>query len=234
MTRSVLITGGNRGIGLAIAEAFAAAGDKVAITYRTGTPPPGFFPVRCDVTDTDSVNDAVEQVTAQQGPVEVMVSNAGTINDGLLLRMSDADFLQVLDTNLLGAMRLTRAVVPGMVAARWGRLIYVSSVTALLGAPGQANYAASKAGLIGLARSVARELGSRRITANVVLPGLVDTDMTKGITDQRRAQILIQTALNRAGTPEEVAAAVTFLAGENAGYITAALLPVTGGAGTGN
>lgn len=233
MTRSVLVSGGNRGIGLAIARTLAAAGDKVAITYRSGEPPPGFFAVRCDVTSTESVREAVEQVRVQQGPVQVLVSNAGVVSDNLLMRMSEDEFRSVLETNLHGAVRLTQAVMPDMVAERWGRLVYVSSMTGVTGAPGQANYSSSKAALVGLARSVARELGSRKITANVVAPGLIETDMTEGVTAKRRAQILSETILGRAGTPDEVAAAVAFLASDEAGYITAALLPVTGGAGVG-
>ena len=233
MSRSVLVTGGNRGIGLAIARSFAAAGDKVAITYRSGEPPAGLFAVNCDVRDGDSVRRAVEQVRVQQGAVEVLVSNAGMADDKLLPHMSEEEFLGVLDTNLLGAVRMTKAVTPDMVAARWGRLIYVSSITALMGTPGQTNYAASKAALVGLARSVARELGRREITANVVLPGLIETDMTRDVSDKRRQYTISQTALNRTGTPDEVAGAVRFLASDEAGYITAAMLPVTGGAGVG-
>jgi 3-oxoacyl-[acyl-carrier protein] reductase len=233
MTRSVLVSGGNRGIGLAIARTLAAAGDKVAITYRSGEPPPGFFAVRCDVTSTDSVREAVEQVRLQQGAVQVLISNAGVVNDNLLMRMSEDQFRSVLETNLHGAVRLTQAVMPDMVAARWGRLVYVSSMTGMTGAPGQANYSSSKAALVGLARSVARELGPRKITANVVAPGLIDTDMTEGVTDKRRAQILSDTILGRTGTADEVAAAVAFLASDQASYITAAVLPVTGGAGAG-
>jgi 3-oxoacyl-[acyl-carrier protein] reductase len=233
VTRSVLVTGGNRGIGLAIARRFAEAGDKVAVTYRTGEPPAGLFGVRCDVTDTESVRSAVDEVRSQQGPVQVLVSNAGITKDQLMIRMGEDDFQAVMDTNLMGGVRFTQAVLPEMVSARWGRLVYVSSVTGLTGAPGQANYAASKAALLGFARSVAREVGKRNITANVVSPGLIDTDMSADLTGKRRDWLLGQTACGRSGTTTEVAAAVEFLAGADAGYVTAAWLPVTGGAGVG-
>ncbi|WP_159943606.1 MULTISPECIES: 3-oxoacyl-ACP reductase FabG [unclassified Nocardiopsis] len=230
MSRRVLVTGGNRGIGLAVARAFADQGDKVVVTHRGEEPPAGLDGVRCDVSDPDSVEEAVERVRRDHGPVEVLVSNAGITRDGLLLGMSDEEFTEVLDTNLVGALRVTRAVLTDMVRARWGRLIYVSSLTGTVGAPGQANYAASKAGLIGLARSVAREVGKRGITANVVSPGLIDTDMTADLAGPRREDLIGRTALGRAGTAEEVAAAVRFLADEAAGYVTAANIPVNGGA----
>lgn len=233
MSRRVLVTGGNRGIGLAVARAFAAQGDKVVVTHRGDEPPDGLDGVRCDVTDPDSVEEAVERVRREHGPVEVLVSNAGITRDGLLLGMSDAEFTEVIDTNLVGALRVTRAVLTDMVRARWGRLVYVSSLTGLVGAPGQANYAASKAGLIGLAHSVAREVGKRGVTANVVSPGLIDTDMTTGLAGPRRDALLGRTALGRAGTAVEVAAAVRFLASEDAGYVTAANIPVNGGAEVG-
>ncbi|MFJ9555751.1 3-oxoacyl-ACP reductase FabG [Nocardiopsis sp. NPDC101807] len=233
MSRRVLVTGGNRGIGLAVARAFAAQGDQVVVTHRDGPPPDGLDGVRCDVRDPGSVEEAVERVRRDHGPVEVLVSNAGITRDGLLLGMSDAEFTEVLDTNLVGALRVTRAVLTDMVRARWGRLVYVSSLTGLVGAPGQANYAASKAGLIGLAHSVAREVGKRGITANVVSPGLVDTDMTSDLAGPRREALIGRTAVGRAGTPEEVAAAVRFLASDEAGYVTAANIPVNGGAEVG-
>jgi NAD(P)-dependent dehydrogenase (short-subunit alcohol dehydrogenase family) len=176
--RSILVTGGNRGIGLAIARAFAAAGDKVAITYRSGEPPEGLFGVRCDVTDSDSVASAFDAVEAEHGPVQVLVSNAGITDDTLLLRMSEDSFTRVVDANLTGAYRVAKRAAAGMLKARSGRMIFISSVVALVGAPGQANYAASKAGLIGFARAVARELGSRNVTANVIAPGFIETDMT--------------------------------------------------------
>ncbi|GAA2434471.1 SDR family oxidoreductase [Streptomyces lavendulocolor] len=233
MSRSVLVTGGNRGIGLAVARALADAGDKVAVTYRSGEPPAGLFGVRCDVTDGEAVARAVEEVTIQQGPVEVLVSNAGITRDGLLLSMSEETFGSVVDTNLMGAVRVTQQVVPGMLKARWGRLIYVSSTTGTAGAPGQANYAASKAALIGLARSLAKELGPRNITANTVSPGIIATDMAEGVTGARMKQLLSETALNRTGTPQEVAEVVRFLAGDGSSYVTGANIPVTGGGGVG-
>ncbi|MGA5419427.1 SDR family oxidoreductase [Streptomyces lavendulocolor] len=233
MSRSVLVTGGNRGIGLAVARALADAGDKVAVTYRSGEPPAGLFGVRCDVTDTEAVARAVEEVTIQQGPVEVLVSNAGITRDGLLLSMSEETFGSVVDTNLMGAVRVTQQVVPGMLKARWGRLIYLSSTTGTAGAPGQANYAASKAALIGLARSLAKELGPRNITANTVSPGIIATDMAEGVTGARMKQLLSETALNRTGTPQEVAEVVRFLAGDGSSYVTGANIPVTGGGGVG-
>ncbi|RSS63446.1 SDR family oxidoreductase [Streptomyces sp. WAC07061] len=234
MSRSVLVTGGNRGIGLATAEALAAEGNKVAITYRSGEPPPGFHAVRCDVTDPDDVRAAVEDVTIQQGPVEVLVSNAGITRDQLLIGMPDEDFRAVMETNFQAAVTVTREVVPAMIKARWGRLIYMSSMSGMAGAPGQTNYASSKAALIGFARSLAIEVGRRNITVNVVSPGLIETDMVQDITDTRREQALARTALARPGTAAEVAAAVRFLAGDDASYVTAGVIPVTGGLGAGH
>ncbi|MDH6125243.1 3-oxoacyl-ACP reductase FabG [Kitasatospora sp. GP82] len=233
MSRSVLITGGNRGIGLAVARAFAAQGDKVAVTYRSGEPPEGLFGVRCDVTDAAAVRAAVEEVRVQQGPVEVLVSNAGITRDQLLVAMADEDFRAVIETNLIGAVNVAKEVTTDMVKARWGRMVFVSSMSGFTGAPGQTNYAASKAALIGFARSLAREVGRRRITVNVVTPGLIETDMVREVTDARRSYVIGQTALGRTGTPEEVAAVVRFLASEEAAYITAGAIPVTGGAGVG-
>lgn len=234
MTRSVLVTGGNRGIGLAIARAFSAAGDKVAITYRSGEPPEGLFGVRCDVTDQAAVEAAFDSVESQQGPVEVLVANAGITRDKLLLRMAEDDFTVVLDTNLTGSYRVAKRAARSMLRARRGRLIFISSVVGLLGSAGQANYAASKAGLVGLARSLARELGSRNITANVVAPGFVSTDMTEALHEERRSEILAQVPLGRYATADEVAAVVRFLAGEDAAYITGAVIPVDGGLGMGH
>ncbi len=234
MTRSVLVTGGNRGIGLAIARAFSAAGDKVAITYRSGEPPEGLFGVRCDVTDQAAVEAAFDSVESQQGPVEVLVANAGITRDKLLLRMAEDDFTVVLDTNLTGSYRVAKRAARSMLRARRGRLIFISSVVGLLGSAGQANYAASKAGLVGLARSLARELGSRNITANVVAPGFVSTDMTEALPEERRSEILAQVPLGRYATADEVAAVVRFLAGEDAAYITGAVIPVDGGLGMGH
>jgi 3-oxoacyl-[acyl-carrier protein] reductase len=234
VTRSVLVTGGNRGIGLAIARAFSAAGDKVAITYRSGEPPEGLFGVRCDVTDQAAVEAAFDSVESQQGPVEVLVANAGITRDKLLLRMAEDDFTVVLDTNLTGAYRVAKRAARSMLRARRGRLIFISSVVGLLGSAGQANYAASKAGLVGLARSLARELGSRNITANVVAPGFVSTDMTEALPEERRSEILAQVPLGRYATADEVATVVRFLAGEDAAYITGAVIPVDGGLGMGH
>jgi 3-oxoacyl-[acyl-carrier protein] reductase len=234
VSRSVLVTGGNRGIGLAIARGFAEAGDKVAVTYRSGEPPEDLFGVRCDVTDAATVDAAFDEVEAQHGPVEVLVANAGITRDTLLLRMSEADFSAVVDTNLAGSFRVAKRAAKGMLRARRGRLIFISSVVGLLGSAGQANYAASKAGLVGLARSLARELGSRNITANVVAPGFVQTDMTDALGEERKAEIIANVPLGRYATPDEVAKVVQFLAGDAAGYITGAVIPVDGGLGMGH
>ena len=234
MSRSVLVTGGNRGIGLAIARAFAAEGDKVAVTYRSGEVPEGLFGVKCDVTSAEDVERAFTEVEAQQGPVEVLVANAGITRDTLLLRMSDADFEDVLQTNLVGSFRVAKRASKGMLRLRRGRIILISSVVGLTGSAGQANYAASKAGLVGFARSVAREIGSRGITCNVVAPGFVDTDMTAVLSDDRKAEILKQVPLNRYASTEEIAGVVKFLAGDAAAYITGAVIPVDGGLGMGH
>jgi len=234
VSRSVLVTGGNRGIGLAVARAFAADGEQVAITYRSGEPPAGLRGVRCDVTDAAQVDRAFGEVEEAQGPVEVLVANAGITRDQLLLRMAEEDFTTVLDTNLTGAYRVARRAAREMLRARSGRLIFISSVVGLLGSAGQANYAAAKAGLVGLARSLARELGSRSITANVVAPGFVDTDMTAALPADRREQILGQVPLGRLATADEVAGVVRFLAGDAAAYITGAVVPVDGGLGMGH
>jgi 3-oxoacyl-[acyl-carrier protein] reductase len=237
--RVVLVTGGNRGIGLAIAQAFHAAGDRVAITARSGQLPPELvgtdvLAVAADVTDTASVEAAFDRIEAELGPVEVVVANAGITRDTLLMRMSDEDIDAVLDTNLVGAIRVARRAAKGMLRLRRGRIVLVSSVVGLLGSAGQVNYAASKAGLVGVARSLARELGSRGVTANVVAPGFVDTDMTAELAEDRRAEILRSVPLGRYASPAEVAAVVTFLAGDGAGYITGAVIPVDGGLGMGH
>lgn len=234
MSRSVLVTGGNRGIGLAIARAFADAGDKVAITYRSGEPPDGFFAVKCDITDQGQVEQAFKDVEKQQGRVEVLVANAGVNRDQLLLRMSEDDFVSVVDTNLTGTFRVVKQAVRGMLRARGGRVVMISSVAGLTGSAGQANYAASKAGLVGFARSLARELGSRNITANVVAPGFVDTDMTRALSEEQREAIVGQVPLGRYGRLAEIAASVLFLASEEAAYITGAVIPVDGGLGMGH
>jgi 3-oxoacyl-[acyl-carrier protein] reductase len=230
----VLVTGGNRGIGLAIAGAFAAQGDRVAVTHRGSGAPDGLFGVECDVTDAAAVDAAFTAVEAEQGPVEVLVSNAGVTDDTLLLRMSEEQFTRVVDANLTGAYRVAKRAAGRMLRARAGRMVFVSSVVALAGSAGQVNYAASKAGLIGLARSLARELGSRGITANVVAPGFVDTDMTAALSAERRAEILAQVPLGRYASVEEVAGTVTFLASAAAAYITGAVVPVDGGLGMGH
>jgi 3-oxoacyl-[acyl-carrier protein] reductase len=234
VSRSVLVTGGNRGIGLAIAQAFAAQGDKVAVTHRGTGVPDGLYPVRCDVTDSGQVAAAFDEITRVQGPVEVLVSNAGITNDTLLLRMSEEQFTRVLDANLTAAYRVAVKAARGMLRARWGRMVFVSSVVGLSGGAGQANYAASKAGLVGFARSIARELGSRNITANVVAPGFVATDMTAALAADRQAEILGQIPLGRMAEPAEVAAAVTWLASDAAAYVTGAVIPVDGGLGMGH
>ena len=234
MGRSVLVTGGNRGIGLAIARAFAEAGDNVAITNRSADVPEGLLGVRCDVTDTASVEAAFDTVESEQGPVEVLVANAGITRDTLLLRMSDDDFDDVIDTNLTGSFRVARRAAKGMLRLRRGRIVFVSSVVALLGSAGQVNYAASKAGLVGMARSMARELGSRSITTNVVAPGFVESDMTAELSDDLRGRYLGQIPLGRFSTPEEVAGVVRWVASPEAGYLTGAVIPVDGGLGMGH
>jgi 3-oxoacyl-[acyl-carrier protein] reductase len=234
MSRSVLVTGGNRGIGLAIARRLAAGGDQVTVTSRSGDPVEGLAVVRCDVTDTASVDAAFKQVEEQQGPVEVLVANAGVTHDQLLALMKEEDFARVIDTNLTGAFRVSKRAVRGMMRQRRGRLIFISSVVGLLGSAGQVNYAASKSGLVGLARSLARELASRNITANVVTPGFVDTDMTAALPQERKQAILASVPLGRYASTDEVAGVVAFLAGEDAAYVTGAVIPVDGGLGMGH
>ncbi|MFC7331443.1 3-oxoacyl-ACP reductase FabG [Marinactinospora rubrisoli] len=233
MSRSVFVTGGNRGLGLAVARALAADGDRVAVGYRTGEPPDGLFGVRCEVTDPDSVAEAFEQVEKEQGPVEVLVANAGITRDTLMLRMDDATFDEVLETNLKGTFRTVRTAASAMLAARRGRIVLLSSALGYLGSPGQTNYAASKTALLGLARSLAWELGARGVTVNLVAPGIIETDMTKVLSERRMTALMKMTPLGRPGTPDEVAAAVRFLASDSAGYITGAVLPVGGGIGMG-
>lgn len=234
MSRSVLVTGGNRGIGLAVARAFADNGDRVAVTYRSGEPPEGLLGVRCDVTDPAQVDEAFKQIEEAQGPVEVLVANAGVTRDGLLVRMSEEDFDAVLETNLKGAFRVAKRATLKMMKARQGRIILISSAVALAGEAGQSNYAASKAGLVGFGRSLARELGSRNITVNIVAPGLTATDMTAGLPEERFQHIVNQVPLRRAAEPQEIAHAVQFLASPNASYITGAVLPVDGGVAMGH
>jgi 3-oxoacyl-[acyl-carrier protein] reductase len=234
MARSVLVTGGNRGIGLSIAQAFLEQGDKVAITLRSGEAPEGMLGVRCDITDQVAVENAFAEVQEAHGPVEVLVANAGITRDTLVLRMSDADWQDVIDTNLTGTFRVVRQAAKQMLRQRRGRIIMISSVVGLLGSPGQVNYAASKAGLVGIARSLARELGSRSITANVVAPGFVETDMTAALPEATREQYIGQIPLGRYADPAEVAGAVTWLASDAASYITGAVIPVDGGLGMGH
>jgi 3-oxoacyl-[acyl-carrier protein] reductase len=234
MSRSVLVTGGNRGIGLAIARRLAAGGDRVTVTSRSGDPVDGLTVARCDVTDTAAVDAAFKQVEEEQGPVEVLVSNAGVTHDQLLALLKEEDFAAVLDTNLTGAYRVAKRAVRGMMRQRHGRMIFISSVVGQTGSPGQANYAAAKAGLVGLARSLAQELASRNITANVVAPGFVDTDMTAALPEDRKQEILARVPLKRYATVDEVAGVVAFLAGDDAAYITGAIIPVDGGLGMGH
>jgi 3-oxoacyl-[acyl-carrier protein] reductase len=232
--RSVLVTGGSRGIGLAIATALAADGHAVTVTHRSGTPPEGIAGVHCEVTDTASVNEAFSAVEAAQGPVEVLVANAGITRDQLLMRMSDDDYETVVNTNLGGTFRCVRRASTSMIRKRYGRIILVGSVVGLYGAPGQANYAATKAALIGLARSVTRELGGRGITVNVVAPGFIQTDMTAELPAERRTAYQALIPAGRFGAVDEVAAAVRFLASDAASYISGAVLPVDGGLGMGH
>ena len=234
MSRVVLITGGSRGIGLACAQRFAALGDKVAVTYNSSPPPPEFFGVKCDVTNAEEVDAAFTAVEEHFGPVEILVSNAGITKDTLLLRMSEVDFSAVIDANLTAAFRVVKRATPKMLKARSGRIILMSSVVGLLGSAGQANYAASKAGLVGFARSLARELGSRSITVNVIAPGPVATDMTAALGDDRLKELTTAVPLNRMASPEEIAGVVAFLAGPDGGYITGAVIPVDGGLGMGH
>ena len=234
MARSALVTGGNRGIGLAIARQLAAGGDHVTVTSRSGEQVEGLATVACDVRDAASVEEAFSKVEAAQGPVEVLVANAGITHDQLLALMSEDAFTSVVDTNLTGAYRVARRAVRPMMRLRRGRLIFISSVVGLLGSAGQANYASSKAGLVGLARSLARELASRNITSNVVAPGFVDSDMTAALSEEQRAAILKQVPLGRIASADEIAGVVAFLASAAAGYITGAVIPVDGGLGMGH
>jgi 3-oxoacyl-[acyl-carrier protein] reductase len=232
--RSVLVTGGNRGIGLAIAQALAKDGDAVTVTYRTGEPPAGLAGVTCEVTDSESVKAAFAQVEKDQGPVEVLVANAGITRDQLLMRMSDDEYESVVNTNLGGAFRCVRAASRSMIKRRYGRIILIGSVVGLTGGPGQVNYAATKSGLVGMARSISRELGGRGITANVVAPGFIESDMTAVLTDDRRKSILGTIPAGRMGAVDDVANAVRFLASDAAAYVTGAVLPVDGGLGMGH
>lgn len=232
-SRVALVTGGSRGIGLATAQALAAAGHRVAVTYNS-TPPAraeelGLLAVQCDVTNVDQLDQAFSTIEEQLGPVEILVTSAGITRDNLVLRMSDDDFTSVIETNLTGTYRASKRAIRGMMKGRWGRIVFISSVVGIGGQAGQANYAASKAGLTGLGRSLAKEFASRNVTVNIVAPGPIDTDMLAALTEDQHAQIVTMVPLNRVGSPSEVAAAVTFLASEEAGFITGTVLPVDGG-----
>jgi 3-oxoacyl-[acyl-carrier protein] reductase len=234
LTRIALVTGGNRGIGRAIAESLKDAGVRVVITYRSGTPPTEFDSVKMDVTDSASVDAAFEKIEKEIGQPEIIVANAGITKDTLVMRMSDEDFSDVIDANLTGAFRVAKRATKGLLKLKRGRLIFVGSVVGSVGAAGQVNYAASKSGLVGMARSFARELGSRGITANVVAPGFVETDMTATLDEKRRTEIAAQVPLARFCTAQEIADVVTFIASEKAAYITGATIPVDGGLGMGH
>lgn len=232
--RTVLVTGGNRGIGYAIAEEFLAQGHRVAVTARSGEGPEGSLTVRADVTDAASVDAAFTRVEAELGPVEVIVANAGITKDTLLMRMSDEEFDSVVETNLGGAFRVVKRASKGMLKARWGRIVLISSVVGLYGSAGQVNYAASKSGLVGMARSITRELGGRGITANVVAPGFIETDMTAALPEAQQAEYKKNIPAGRFASPNEVARVVTWVAGDDAGYVSGAVIPVDGGLGMGH
>jgi len=232
--RTVIVTGGNRGIGRAIASEFVALGHRVAVTARSGEGPEGTLTVKAEMTDAASIDAAFSEVEAALGPVEVVVANAGITRDTLLLRMSEDDFTDVIDTNLSGAFRVIKRASKGMLKARFGRVILVSSVVGLYGSAGQINYSASKSGLIGVARSLTRELGSRGITANVVAPGFIETDMTAELPEATQAEYKKAIPAGRYGSAEEVAKAITWLASDDAAYISGAVIPVDGGLGMGH
>jgi 3-oxoacyl-[acyl-carrier protein] reductase len=234
MTRIVLVTGGNRGIGLSIARKFQSLGDTVIVTSRSGAPIDGLHVVQCDVSQTASVEAAFDVIEEKFGTVQIAIANAGITRDGLIMRMSDQDIDEVLNTNLFGAIRVARRAAKTMLKARQGRLIFISSVVGLMGSAGQVNYSASKAGLVGAARSLARELGSRGVTANVIAPGFVDTDMTTELTEERKSEIVGNVPLGRYASPDEIAEVVKFIASDEAGYITGAVIPVDGGLGMGH
>ena len=233
-SRTVLVTGGNRGIGYAIAEEFVAQGHRVAVTARSGEGPEGSLTVRADVTDADSIDRAFSEIEAALGPVEVVVANAGITRDTLLMRMSEEEFTSVVDTNLTGAFRVVKRASKGMLKARFGRIVLISSVVGLFGGAGQVNYSSSKAGLVGMARSITRELGARNITANVVAPGFIETDMTDALPAEQQAEYRKNIPAGRFATPGEVAKVVAWLAGDDAGYISGAVIPVDGGLGMGH
>ena len=232
--RTVLVTGGNRGIGFAIAEEFLSQGHRVAVTARSGQGPEGSLSVQADVTDAASLDAAIAQVEEKFGPVEVIVANAGITKDTLLMRMSDEEFEQVIDTNLNGVFRIVKRVTKSMLRAKYGRVILIGSVVGLLGSAGQVNYSASKSALVGIARSITRELGAKNITANVVAPGFIDTDMTRELGEELAAKYRSQIPAGRFASPEEVAKVVAWVASEDAGYISGAVIPVDGGLGMGH
>lgn len=233
-TQTVLVTSGNRGIGKAIATEFKNAGYNVAITYRSGNAPEDFLAVKADVTDTASIDAAFKEVEAEFGPIGVVIANAGITKDTLLMRMSEDDFTSVIDTNLTGAFRVAQRATKGMLKNKRGRIIFISSVSGLYGNPGQVNYSASKAGLVGMARSITRELGSRNITANVIAPGFIKTDMTDALADDLKKQYTDAIPARRFAEPKEIADVALFLAGDGAGYISGAVIPVDGGLGMGH
>ncbi|MDR5692280.1 beta-ketoacyl-ACP reductase [Agromyces indicus] len=233
-SRTVLVTGGNRGIGYAIAEEFLAQGHRVAVTARSGEGPEGALTVRADVTDAESIDRAFTEIEAALGPVEVVIANAGITRDTLLMRMSEEEFTSVVDTNLTGAFRVVKRASKGMLKARFGRVVLISSVVGLFGGAGQVNYSSSKAGLVGMARSITRELGARNITANVVAPGFIETDMTDALPAEQQAEYRKNIPAGRFATPGEVAKVVAWLAGDDAGYISGAVIPVDGGLGMGH
>lgn len=233
-TSIALVTGGNRGIGLAIARSLQSDGHRVVITYRSGRPPEGFDAVQMDVTDGQSVESAFTKIESEIGQPEIIVANAGITKDTLVMRMSDEDFESVIDANLTGAFRVAKRATKGLLKLKRGRLIFVGSVVGSVGAAGQVNYSASKSGLVGMARSFARELGSRGITANVVAPGFVETDMTASLDEKRRGDIAAQVPLGRFCSAEEIAEVVAFIASKKASYITGAIIPVDGGLGMGH
>lgn len=232
--RTVLVTGGNRGIGFSIAEEFLAKGYKVAVTARSGSGPAGALTVKADVTDGASLDAAISEVEEKLGPIEILVANAGITKDTLLMRMSDEEFEQVVDTNLSGVFRVLRRVIKSMLKAKFGRVILIGSVVGLLGSPGQVNYAATKSALVGMARSVTRELGGKNITANVVAPGFIDTDMTAALSDELAASYRARIPAGRFASPAEVAGVVRWLASDEAAYISGAVIPVDGGLGMGH
>jgi 3-oxoacyl-[acyl-carrier protein] reductase len=232
--RTILITGGNRGIGFAIAESFLAHGHRVAVTARSGQGPDGALTVRADVTDPDSLDKAIAEVSEKLGPIEVLVANAGITRDTLIMRMSDEDFETVIDTNLTGVFRVVKRVITPMIKGKFGRVILISSVVGLYGSPGQVNYASAKAGLVGFARSLTRELGGRGITANVVAPGFIETDMTAELSDEQKTAYQAAIPAGRFAKPGEVAEVVAWLASDAASYISGAVIPVDGGLGMGH